>query len=161
MQLAEFNAASPRAAREVLLACAHVPRWAHRVAEGRPYASVEALLDAAFGSVEWTPEEVDAAVARHPRIGERPEGGSSEARMSRAEQSAVTGADLTARLAAGNAAYEERFGHVFLIRAAGRTGEEVLAALEERLTHTPAVERRATAGQLREIAALRLEGLLR
>lgn len=126
-----------------------------------------AVVDPATGDVtaEYptaTDAEIDAALARHPRIGERAAGDDADASMSRSEQSGVAeaSADLAARLAAGNRAYDERFGHVFLIRAAGRSAEEILAQLEERLGNTPEQERTNAARHLREIAALRLEGSL-
>jgi len=61
------------------------------------------------------------------------------------------------RLRAANAAYEARFGHVFLIRAAGRSSEEILAELERRLANDDATEREETVTALRDIALLRLE----
>lgn len=160
MTLEQFNSAEEDAAERLLLACAAVPRWARAVAAGRPYASRDALLDAARTAASpWTEEEVDAALARHPRIGERVEGQDADAAHSRREQSGVdtSDADVAERLRAGNRAYEERFGHVFLIRAAGRSAAEILSALDERLGNDPATERRVVAEQLREIAVLRLE----
>ena len=65
-------------------------------------------------------------------------------------------ADVAARIAAGNAAYEERFGRVFLIRAAGRSPEEMLAELERRLGNDDETEAREAIEQLRQIALLRL-----
>ncbi len=163
MSLETFNAVDPAAARALLLTCAAVPRWAEEVAAGRPYPDVDSALAAARTARPWTDEEVDAALARHPRIGERPAGTGEEAAHSRREQSGVdtTDGSVAARLRAGNLAYEERFGHVFLIRAAGRSAADVLAALEERLGNDPATERRVVAEQLREIAVLRLEKELR
>jgi 2-oxo-4-hydroxy-4-carboxy-5-ureidoimidazoline decarboxylase len=81
--------------------------------------------------------------------------------MSRSEQSGIDPADaeITARLAAGNAAYEERFGRIYLVRAAGRSATDLLDLLEERLTHDPETELAVTTEQLGEIALLRLEGL--
>ena len=64
------------------------------------------------------------------------------------------------RLAEGNRAYEKRFGHIFLIRAAGRTAEEIVAALEARLANEPEAERRIAVAELREIARLRLERMV-
>lgn len=160
MTLEQFNSAEEDAAERLLLACAAVPRWARAVAAGRPYASRDALLDAARTAASpWIEEEVDAALARHPRIGERAEGQDADAAHSRREQSGVdtSDADVAERLRAGNRAYEERFGHVFLIRAAGRSAAEILSALDERLGNDPATERRVVAEQLREIAVLRLE----
>ncbi|WP_324649762.1 2-oxo-4-hydroxy-4-carboxy-5-ureidoimidazoline decarboxylase [Georgenia sp. H159] len=161
--LQDFNTADGTVARQLLLACAAVPRWADQVAAGRPYADVEAVLDAARAAASpWTDEEIDAALARHPRIGEHAEGREADAAHSRREQSGVDMSDASTaeRLRAGNRAYEERFGHVFLIRAAGRSAEDILAALDERLTNDEATERRIAADQLREIAVLRLQGEL-
>ena len=63
-----------------------------------------------------------------------------------------------AAIAAGNAAYEERFGRVFLIRAAGRTPSEIRAELERRLGNAPDAETLEATRQLAEIALLRLRG---
>jgi len=163
MTLDEFNRLPPEQAREALLACAHVGRWADEVTAGRPYASVEDAARAALDAADpWTDEEVDAALARHPRIGERAQGESADASMSRSEQAGVDTSDddVTRRLAEGNRAYEERFGHVFLIRAAGRSAEEILEQLTERLGNDAETERANAARNLREIAALRLKGTL-
>ena len=103
--------------------------------------------------------EIDGALAHHPRIGERPQGESAEAALSRKEQPGVD-ADAAAALAAGNKTYEERFDRVYLVRAAGRSAEEILALLQERLGNTPEQELVVVDQQLREIAALRLAGAL-
>lgn len=160
--LDRFNAAARQECIDTLLACAAVPRWAAEVADGRPYADVPAVLRRASKASPWTPEELDQALSRHPRIGERADGDDVDAAHSRREQAAVTTADddVRARLAGGNRAYEERFGHVFLIRAAGRSPEEILTALDQRMTNDPQTERGIVAEQLREIAVLRLEGAL-
>ena len=63
-------------------------------------------------------------------------------------------------LAEGNRRYEERFGHVFLISAAGRTADEILAALRERMRNDPGTEVAVAASELRKIARLRLERML-
>jgi 2-oxo-4-hydroxy-4-carboxy-5-ureidoimidazoline decarboxylase len=140
--------------REILLGCLAVPRWADDVLAGQPYADREALLDAADrAAVELTDEELDQALSGHPRIGER--GGAQSQR----EQSGVdpSAGDTAARLAEGNAAYEQRFGRVFLIRAAGRGAEEILAELDRRLQNDDITERAETVDNLRQIALLRLE----
>lgn len=162
MEFQQFNTAPADEAAELVRACADVERWVEAIVAGRPYASVEDVISTAEQRANpWTDSEVDSALARHPRIGERAQGERADAQMSRREQSGVAGdADTQTRLAAGNAAYEAKFGHVFLIRAAGRSAEEILTALQQRLTHTPDQERRIAAEQLREIAVLRLRGAL-
>jgi len=59
-----------------------------------------------------------------------------------------------------NRAYEERFGYAFLIRAAGRSAEEMLARLRDRLGNDDATERQNVADELRQIALLRLDNIL-
>jgi 2-oxo-4-hydroxy-4-carboxy-5-ureidoimidazoline decarboxylase len=101
---------------------------------------------------------VDAALAHHPRIGERIEASGVEAGFSRREQ-AGAGSDAASAAAwvAANREYEDRFDRIFLIRAAGRTRQEMLAHLRDRLGNDPATEARVRAGQLAEIALLRLQ----
>jgi len=142
--------------REVLLGCLSVPRWADDVLAGQPYADRAALLAAADGAARvLTDQELDQALSGHPRIGER--GGE----QSQQEQSGVVDeGDTAARLTAGNAAYEERFDRVFLIRAAGRDAEEILGELDRRLRNDDAAERAETVDNLRQIALLRLEAAL-
>src|SRR5699024_10628543 len=103
-----------------------------------------------------------SAMSHHPRIGEKAEGDSAEAAHSTREQAGLgaLGDDVQARLAAGNAAYEERFDRVFLIRAAGRSPEEVLSELERRTDNSDADETAEVGEQLIQIAALRLEAIL-
>ena len=150
---------SERELREGLPACLNVPRWVDDVAGGGPYASLDHLLDAAgLAATPLSADEVDQALADHPRIGERPAGAGASASFSAAEQaaSASDDADLAARLAEGNRAYEETFGRIFLIRAAGRSRPEILAELERRLLLTPEDEVKVVASELRDIALLRI-----
>jgi 2-oxo-4-hydroxy-4-carboxy-5-ureidoimidazoline decarboxylase len=161
VKLDEFNAMDPDAAATVVRPCVDIGSWVDAVVTGRPYADLGSLLDLADVQARgWTSAEIARALADHPRIGERHAGDGASAAMSRREQGGVsTRADVQERLRGGNAAYEERFDRVFLVRAAGRSAEEILALLEERLDNDPETELTVTAGQLREIALLRLEGL--
>ena len=68
------------------------------------------------------------------------------------------GTDVTTAIAAGNAEYEDRFGRVFLIRAAGRSPEEILTELRRRLRNDDGSEADEALRQLAEIAILRLRG---
>ncbi|WP_127783720.1 2-oxo-4-hydroxy-4-carboxy-5-ureidoimidazoline decarboxylase [Rhodococcus sp. X156] len=162
MQIEDFNTMSEAAASATVRPCAAIDSWVQALVAGRPYASVAELSACATArAATWTGAEVQAALADHPRIGERPSGDGASAAMSRREQSTVDGddADLARRLAEGNRRYEETFDRIYLVRAAGRSAEDILALLEERLTHDPETELAVTAGQLAEVAVLRLEGL--
>jgi 2-oxo-4-hydroxy-4-carboxy-5-ureidoimidazoline decarboxylase len=149
---------------EDLRACCAAPAWGAAIVAGRPFgdrAAVLAAADAAARSLSWA--DVLAGLSAHPRIGERAAGDSPEAAWSRREQSAATESadDLTrSELIEANRAYEERFGHVFLIFASGRSQAEILAAARERLAHDEATERAVVTDQLGRIAHLRLERVL-
>jgi len=154
VSLASFNAAPEQEAVTTMLACCASRRFATTVAAGRPYASEAAALaavEAVFESLTWT--DVLEAMDAHPRIGARVYGRSA------AEQSGVTD-DSRAALAAGNAAYEERFGHVFLICATGLSGAQMLSALEQRLKNDEISEHGVVATELRKITVLRVRKAL-
>jgi 2-oxo-4-hydroxy-4-carboxy-5-ureidoimidazoline decarboxylase len=169
LDLDGFNAIASADARDLLGRCLAVPRWAEEVSAGRPYRDLAALHNQARASAaNLSDSELAAALAAHPRIGEREpvpssaDGDSSDtatASFSSAEQSGVASddADLAARLRAGNERYEQRFGRVFIIRAADRDGPEILAELERRLDNDEVAERRETVDQLRDIALRRLD----
>ncbi len=157
-RLREFNELPPDLAAETVRPCLDVPRWVEGILDQRPYADTEALLSTAQSVADpFTPAEVAGALAHHPRIGERAQGRSAEAEASRGEQLGLNlDDDVQRRLVEGNEAYERRFGRVFLIRAAGRSSEEILEALETRLANDPDTEEAIVADQLRQIAVLRL-----
>ena len=161
--LAAFNAMDDEAARAAMLVCLDVPRWADDVVAGRPYAGigdVEAAMTAASATI--TDAELEQALARHPRIGERADAQKHDAAHSTREQSGVDhdDADLARRLEEGNRAYEERFGRVFIVRAAGRSGTDILEHLRHRLDNSDELERAATIDQLTQIAVLRMKEAL-
>jgi 2-oxo-4-hydroxy-4-carboxy-5-ureidoimidazoline decarboxylase len=130
------------------------------VAAGWPYANLEALLDAAERA--WAglePSDWADALQGHPRIGE---GGGSAPAASEDEQRRVraAGADVLEQLAEGNRRYEARFGHVFLIAAAGKSPDEILAALRRRMGNDPVTEAQVAAAEHRKIARMRLERMM-
>lgn len=144
--------------RARLLEVCASPRWVDLVAGAAPYGSPEAVLAAADRALmALTEPDLDVALAGHPRIGERPAGPGREA--SRREQAGV-GDDVRAALVEGNRDYEERFGHVYLVCASGRSGAELLGVLRSRLGHDPAYERGVVRDELGKINRLRLTRLL-
>ncbi|BDZ43440.1 OHCU decarboxylase [Paraoerskovia sediminicola] len=163
MQIEEFNTQDRAAAVAAVRPCLDVERWVDEVVDGRPYADVEALATAGqSAAAPLRSDEVAQAMSHHPRIGDRPSGDHAEAEHSRAEQAGVGALadDTAAALRRGNQQYEEKFDRVFLIRAAGRSADEILASLTERLQNTPDQEDEIVADQLRQIAVLRLRGLI-
>lgn len=163
MTLEQLNALSAPEAQERIRPALDVPRWIDAVVAARPFADPASLLETARTAADPLREdEVERALSHHPRIGDRAEGDGAEAELSRAEQSAVDPDDaaLARALREGNLAYEERFGRVFLIRAAGRSPQEILEALRIRLQNDETTEREIVAEQLRQIALMRLQGMI-
>jgi 2-oxo-4-hydroxy-4-carboxy-5-ureidoimidazoline decarboxylase len=103
-------------------------------------------------------DDIVEAMSEHPRIGDR----AVRTGMSAAEQSgAATASDAVRQgLAAGNVAYEERFGHVFLICASGLSGQEMLTSLQARLGNDEEAERTVVRAELRKITRLRMTKML-
>jgi 2-oxo-4-hydroxy-4-carboxy-5-ureidoimidazoline decarboxylase len=152
--LASFNTAPAAEARTAMLDCCGSARFADAMTAGRPYPSAAAAEQAAqtvFAALTWA--DVREAMDRHPRIGARVSG------QSAAEQSGVAD-ESRAALAAGNAAYEQRFGHVFLICATGLSGPQMLAALQRRLGNDQSAERAVASAELGKITVLRLRKAL-
>ena len=160
MNLATFNARPTPAAQAAIAHCVAIPRWRQALAAARPFSSVAALLAEAERLAQtWNRDDLEQALAAHPRIGERAGGVDKQAALSRQEQAVMSDADAALKRAmqAGTQAYEARFGRLFLIRAKGRSGEEMLAQLQRRLTNDEPTEAREALEQLREITLLRLK----
>jgi 2-oxo-4-hydroxy-4-carboxy-5-ureidoimidazoline decarboxylase len=144
---------------EQLRACCVADTWLRTMSAARPFRSVDDALALSDETVrELGAAELDQALAAHARIGERRSGTTTEDRWSRAEQAGALAVDddVQTRLTEANRRYEQRFGRVFLIRAAGRSAEEMLAALEERLHHDDDTELDVVRRELAEIVRLRL-----
>ena len=154
-----MNAKTPEAFEERVLPCCGSRAWAVALRERRPFVNFEGLLqssDDAWAGI--TAEDRLEAFATHPRIGEP--GGSA---WSAGEQAGAVGVgdEVRRALLEGNREYEERFGHVFLIDATGRSAEEMLDALRRRLGNDADTELAEASEQQRRITRLRLEKLVR
>ena len=162
-RLAEFNSRPADAAVEALRACNAAPRFAAGLVAARPFPDADTLVRRAGEVARALPwDDVAIALAAHPRIGDRVEGSSTEAESSRREQSSMDDADAATRdaLLDGNRRYEQRFDHVFLIRASGRSPGEMLAELDRRLANDRETEQAEVTEQLAQITGLRLRALV-
>jgi 2-oxo-4-hydroxy-4-carboxy-5-ureidoimidazoline decarboxylase len=153
--LGSFNAAPAQDAERTALACCASRAFAKAIADGRPYSGPAALLtavDATFKALSW--DDIVEAMSEHPRIGDRAVRGG----VSAAEQSGAAAASDEVRqgLADGNVAYEQRFGHIFLICASGLSGLQMLDQLRARLGHDEEAERAVVRDELRKITRLRM-----
>lgn len=160
-----LNALSPDDAAATLFACCGSTTWSKQMATQAPFVSVEQLQDKAERTWSQLAEEDWLEAFRaHPRIGERKVAGTgASSAWSRQEQAKVGEADAAVleALAAVNRRYEEKFGHVFLICATGKSAEEMLRAAEVRVENDAATEIKNAAEEQRKIMLLRLERLIR
>jgi OHCU decarboxylase len=158
MTLVELNRLLDAQAESELLRCCASHRWAHLMATERPFANAD-VIAAVAQRLWWSLAAADwlEAFAAHPRIGERATSAWSAQEQSRA----VATSDATrARLAAGNRAYEERFGYTFLVCATDKSADDILAMLDRRLHNEPGDELQIAADEQRKITALRLAKLI-
>ncbi|PKQ14584.1 MAG: hypothetical protein CVT68_11150 [Actinobacteria bacterium HGW-Actinobacteria-8] len=114
---------------EELLDCLRIERWATDLS-GHSYSTMlELERTAVAAATPLSSDEIDEALAAHPSIGGNPE---------------------------GHAAYEQRFGRVFVIRKEVRSPEEIAMEAERRLENDDIAELAEVANQLRGLALLRL-----
>lgn len=159
MTLAELNGLDPSRAQHEFLRCCGSSRWAASMTAARPFATIGAMdarADAIWSSLEssdWL-----EAFAAHPKIGEQRD----VSAWSAAEQAGMQSADGRARtkLAALNADYEAHFGYIFIVCATGKSPEEMLSILEQRLRNDPKNELSIAAEEQRKITSLRLAKLV-
>jgi len=163
---ARLNALPAEEAERELRACCGSLAWARRMAAARPFPDEAALFETA-DAIWRALDEADwrEAFRSHPKIGERTaEAGQSgrERAWSAGEQAGIGDAeDATRRaLAEGNAAYEARFGYIYIVCATGKSAEEMLDILRARLRNDPGTEIRVAAEEQRRITRIRLEKLL-
>lgn len=164
--LAWLNSLSADEAAREFLQCCGSKRWARQMADARPYENLAEVV--ARANEIWQSLDRDdwlEAFRSHPKIGEKKtaETVSAQARQwSGQEQSGVNTAstETTNALATLNHAYEQKFGFIFIICATGKTSDEMLDALRERLDHDPAEELPIAAAEQSKITELRLKKLL-
>lgn len=156
--LARFNASSQDAATGSLREVCASSAWGSRLLAQRPYATVDHLFAASDAALaELTAADLAEAMAGHPPIGRPKPGDPASSR----EQRGMAGASdrLKAEMLELNLAYQDRFGHVFLICATGLTGEQMRDALRIRIAHTAEEEREIVRTELGKINRIRLTRL--
>jgi 2-oxo-4-hydroxy-4-carboxy-5-ureidoimidazoline decarboxylase len=159
--LVRWNDLDAEAAAREILPCCGSRAWAEDLAARRPLAAPRQLLEmsdsvwAGLGEDDWR-EAFDS----HPRIGQRHAQAATAESLawSSEEQRAAMSQDEAAKLALaeGNRQYEERFGRIFIVCAAGKSAAEILAILERRMQNSAAAEMLEAAEQQRQITQLRL-----
>lgn len=161
-----LNGMSVDRAEAQFLKCCGSKRWAQAMARARPFESEQTIFDEAdalFGLL--SDEDWLEAFRAHPKIGEK-KAAADQSEMAKKwssqEQSRVesTAAETRQALSEGNREYEQRFGFIFIVCATGKSAEEMLTMLEQRMANDPAAELRVAAEEQRKITHLRLRRLL-
>jgi 2-oxo-4-hydroxy-4-carboxy-5-ureidoimidazoline decarboxylase len=166
MTLSDLNSLSPTARAGVLGTCCGATAWVAALNQQFPFESAAALHEAAeriwdnLGEDDWR-----EAFTHHPKIGDisaLKEKFASTATWAAGEQGAVRQAtqETLEALAAGNVAYEQRFGYIFIVCATGKSAEEMLALLQARLPNEPVQEIHVARNEQAKITRLRLEKLV-
>jgi 2-oxo-4-hydroxy-4-carboxy-5-ureidoimidazoline decarboxylase len=166
MTLPDLNALPPSARAEALATCCGATAWVAALNQQFPFDSPAALYEAAdriwynLGEADWR-----EAFTHHPKIGDvnaLKEKFATTATWAAGEQGAVRQAsqDTLKALAAGNDAYERKFGYIFIVCATGKSADEMLALLQARLPNEPQQEIHVAMGEQAKITRLRLEKLL-
>jgi OHCU decarboxylase len=159
--LMRWNQMSAEEAEREILACCGSRTWAREMSARRPIPSEAAVFElcdrvcSALSTDDWL-----EAFRRHPRIGETHSAHASErsSKWSSQEQSgSVLNENDKLALAEANRKYEERFGHIFIVCASGKTAGEILQILRKRMQNDAVTELREAAEQQRQITHLRLK----
>lgn len=161
MNLLEFNEITGHDIEAFLMCIAHVPSWASTIARQRPYESKEVLLnDALTSAQQWDWAEIEMALAKHPKLGEKQAKiglSEQEQAFSQKEQSLLSkDQKLTEQLAKYNQDYENKFGFIFLMNATGRSQQDVLKGIKNRINNDLKTEQRIVKEQLLQILHVRL-----
>jgi len=164
--LEELNELPREEAADLLRSCCGAQSWIDAMLDRRPYESVSRLLDDA--DVAWATTSADdwhEAFSHHPRIGETKSAGAQTLgakAWSEAEQAKVRQASSNVhdQMSLVNQAYEQKFGHIYIVSAAGKSAHELLDIVRARLKNDNAKELRVAAEEQRKITRLRLQKLV-
>jgi 2-oxo-4-hydroxy-4-carboxy-5-ureidoimidazoline decarboxylase len=158
--LEAFNQMSPAEAATAILPCNGSQAWAEGMAALRPFENpfdLTCTADRVWQSL--SERDWQQAFDSHPRIGEHKAKAATEQSLkwSSGEQAvAQLSEDTQTALAAANREYDAKFGRIFIVCATGKTAEQMLAILRQRLSNDPATELREAAEQQRQITQIRL-----
>ena len=149
-----------------LLDCCGSKEWVKEMVARRPFGEAEELFRVAdeiwagLKKKDWL-----EAFRRHPRIGQKKAARKQSKKAgewSAKEQASAAEApgDTKAVLSAANRGYEAAFGFIFIVCASGKSAEEILAHLQQRMGNDRETELRVAAEEQRKITRLRLEKLI-
>ena len=157
LSISELDAMSEQEVAAVFRDCCGATRWVDGMTDRRPFRSRETLFKAA--DEEWD-ECIESdwreAFSQHPRIGDRDARGTAADEQSGARVASATVQEELRRI---NRAYEDKFGHIYIVCASGKSAEEMLEIAQARMNNDPGTELRAAAEEQRKIMHIRLKNL--
>ncbi|MBX9689344.1 MAG: 2-oxo-4-hydroxy-4-carboxy-5-ureidoimidazoline decarboxylase [Candidatus Obscuribacterales bacterium] len=167
MELSLINELGKAEARSLLTNCCGASKWVEQMLAERPFKDETHLFSRAdqiwqsLSEKDWL-----EAFSHHPKIGDLnslKEKFASTANWAAGEQAGVATATekIIEDLAAGNSAYEKKFGYIFIVCATGKSAAEMLSILQSRLPNPPEWEIKVAAEEQRKITRIRLEKLCR
>ena len=161
-----LNSLDSEAAEAALINCCGAVRWVRGMLDSLPFVGLPQIFEKADQLfAHLTRDDLLEAFRHHPRIGEKKAAKAQSAQAQSWSEQEQFGAqqaspDTLAALPEANRAYEAQFGYIFLVCATGKSSEEMLALLRERLHNDAEKELRIAAGEQQRITRLRLEKLL-
>ena len=166
MTLEALNNLSSEEALSALIRCCGSQKWAEAMVSARPFHHQGQLLELA--DIFWTHaaiEDVREAFAAHPKIGDKKQLASKfaeTAAWASSEQGGVddASAEIIEKLALGNKTYEDKFGYIFIVCATGKSADEMLSLLQDRLHNESSTEFQIAKEEQRKITHIRLNKLL-
>jgi OHCU decarboxylase len=162
----DLNSLPENEAKRSLLHCCGSSQWAAEMTQARPFANASEVIRAANKCWYSLPRDQWLEAFRsHPKIGERTAESAQSAEAanwSSEEQSRAQDADKLTKeqLALLNSRYEQKFGYIFIVCATGKTADEMLALLRERLNNDAEAELKIAAEEQAKITELRIKKLL-
>ncbi|MBL7813584.1 MAG: 2-oxo-4-hydroxy-4-carboxy-5-ureidoimidazoline decarboxylase [Saprospiraceae bacterium] len=167
MDLQTLNQKETPSVHEALFQCCGSTRWVNQLISFFPFASELDLVKKATDI--WynhcTEADYREAFTHHPKIGDVKslrEKFASTQHLAGKEQAGVQTASTATieRLAQANSEYEAKNGFIFIVCATGKSADEMLRLLEERLQNTPEEELAIAMGEQHKITIIRLKKLL-
>ena len=166
MKLEDFNKQNREKAGQDLFKCCGSKTWVNKIMENYPFNSIEDLKISSDRSwFSCKKEDWLEAFSHHPKIGDQSGADkkhSSTAEWAKQEQSTIkdAGQIILSELVKANQSYENKFGFIFIVCATGKTANEMLKLLNERLNNEPEKEIQIAINEQNKITHLRLEKLL-
>lgn len=165
MTIAEFDHLDVEEKKKLLHSCCGSSTWVNKMISALPAEDLVDLLEIA--EEQWYAcQEADwrEAFSHHPKIGDLDslkEKYDTTANWAEGEQSSVKQASeqTLEQLGEGNQVYEQRFGYIFIVCATGKSADEMLQLLNQRLYNNPEVEIQIAMEEQLKITRLRLEKL--